>query len=207
MEFAGTLSDFLREDLKKKYPELMPYVRVTLLNSAQTILTQFDARCGGRGVHCFGGDRRKGMWERNAHGMLPSLGSWFPSASPTVSPAAPSLRAAWCRMQQHAIENFKRVGVEVRTGMRVTGVRPHLLLLLLSVRTAAAAKPAKPCCRDWCGLHAAAAAVEAPAQGTALFLPSCTSCLPPLPAACCAGHPGHDHAAGRGGDQVRAVRV
>ena len=51
MEFAGTLSDFLREDLKKKYPELMPYVKVTLLNSAQTILTQFDGRCawaGGR---------------------------------------------------------------------------------------------------------------------------------------------------------------
>ena len=44
MEFAGTLSDFLREDLKRKYPELMPYVRVTLLNSAQSILTQFDEK-------------------------------------------------------------------------------------------------------------------------------------------------------------------
>ncbi|KAI7841841.1 hypothetical protein COHA_004370 [Chlorella ohadii] len=76
VEFAGTLSDFLREDLKKKYPELMPYVRVTLLNSAQTILTQFDAR-----------------------------------------------------MQQHAIENFKRVGVEVRTGMRVTGVTQDTITL------------------------------------------------------------------------------
>jgi NADH:ubiquinone reductase (non-electrogenic) len=76
VEFAGTLSDFLREDLKKKYPELMPYVRVTLLNSAQTILTQFDDR-----------------------------------------------------MQQHAIENFKRVGVEVRTGMRVTGVTRDTITL------------------------------------------------------------------------------
>ena len=47
VEFAGTLSDFLRDDLKKKYPELMPYVRVTLLNSAQSILTQFDAGCVG----------------------------------------------------------------------------------------------------------------------------------------------------------------
>lgn len=26
MEFAGTLSDFLREDLRKKYPELMKHV-------------------------------------------------------------------------------------------------------------------------------------------------------------------------------------
>lgn len=49
VEFAGTLSDFLREDLKKKYPELMPYVKVTLLNSAQTILTQFDGRCASAG--------------------------------------------------------------------------------------------------------------------------------------------------------------
>ncbi len=32
VEFAGTLSDFVREDLKKKYPSLMKYVRVTLLN-------------------------------------------------------------------------------------------------------------------------------------------------------------------------------
>ncbi|KXZ46316.1 hypothetical protein GPECTOR_45g186 [Gonium pectorale] len=43
VEFAGTLSDFLREDLRKKYPGLMKHVRVTLLQSAHTILTQFDA--------------------------------------------------------------------------------------------------------------------------------------------------------------------
>lgn len=36
-------------------------------------------------------------------------------------------------MQQHAIDNFKRVGVEVRTGMRVTGVRPPLPLPLCMV--------------------------------------------------------------------------
>ncbi|KXZ46317.1 hypothetical protein GPECTOR_45g187 [Gonium pectorale] len=44
VEFAGTLSDFLREDLRKKYPGLMKHVRVTLLQSVNTILTQFDAR-------------------------------------------------------------------------------------------------------------------------------------------------------------------
>lgn len=38
------MSDFLREDLKKKYPELMPYVRVTLLNSQGTILSAFDEK-------------------------------------------------------------------------------------------------------------------------------------------------------------------
>ncbi len=31
VEFAGTLADFLREDLRKKYPALMKHVRVTLL--------------------------------------------------------------------------------------------------------------------------------------------------------------------------------
>jgi NADH:ubiquinone reductase (non-electrogenic) len=46
VEFAGTLNDFVRQDLRKKYPELMPYVRVTLLQSAQSILTQ---------VGCLGG--------------------------------------------------------------------------------------------------------------------------------------------------------
>lgn len=44
VEFAGTLSDFLREDLRRKYPELMPYVQVTLLNSAPTILGAFDEK-------------------------------------------------------------------------------------------------------------------------------------------------------------------
>eukprot|EP00877_Chromochloris_zofingiensis_P010276 jgi/Chrzof1/5501/Cz16g05180.t1 len=41
VEFAGTLNDFVRVDLKNKYPTLMKYVRVTLLQSAQSILTQF----------------------------------------------------------------------------------------------------------------------------------------------------------------------
>lgn len=30
--------------MRRKYPELMPFVRVTLLQSAQSILTQFDAK-------------------------------------------------------------------------------------------------------------------------------------------------------------------
>ena len=44
VEFAGTLSDFLREDLNKKYPELMQYVRVSLLNATPSILVQFEEK-------------------------------------------------------------------------------------------------------------------------------------------------------------------
>lgn len=43
MEFAGTLRDFVRGDLSRKYYELMPDVEVVLLQSAQSILTQFGA--------------------------------------------------------------------------------------------------------------------------------------------------------------------
>lgn len=76
VEFAGTLSDFVREDLKRKYPELMQYVRVSLLQSAQTILMQFDAALAAR-----------------------------------------------------ATANFKNIGVDVRTGVRVTEVTPEHLVL------------------------------------------------------------------------------
>jgi len=43
VEFCGTLSDTLREDFKRAYPGLMPYVSVTLLQSAQSVLTAFAA--------------------------------------------------------------------------------------------------------------------------------------------------------------------
>ncbi len=42
VEFSGTLADYVRQDLRRKYPELMPFVRVSLLQSAQSILTMFD---------------------------------------------------------------------------------------------------------------------------------------------------------------------
>jgi NADH:ubiquinone reductase (non-electrogenic) len=53
VEFAGTLADFLRGDLKRKYPELMPYVKVTLLQSAQSILTMFSASLQGQALKNF----------------------------------------------------------------------------------------------------------------------------------------------------------
>lgn len=76
VEFAGTLSDFLRQDLKRKYPALMKHVKVTLLQSAQTILTQFKSQLAAR-----------------------------------------------------ALENFKAIGVDVRTGVRVTEVTSDEVVL------------------------------------------------------------------------------
>jgi hypothetical protein len=48
VEFAGTLNDFVRSDLRRKYPQLTGCVRVTLLQSAQTILMQVGQRFGCR---------------------------------------------------------------------------------------------------------------------------------------------------------------
>lgn len=76
VEFAGTLADFLRQDLKRKYPELMKYVKVTLLQSAQTILTQFDSKLAAR-----------------------------------------------------AMANLEKIGIEVRTGVRVTEVTAEDVVL------------------------------------------------------------------------------
>ena len=42
VEFAGELTDFLREDLARIYPRLLPHSRVILLNSGANILTAFD---------------------------------------------------------------------------------------------------------------------------------------------------------------------
>ncbi|MEW5318850.1 MAG: hypothetical protein WDW38_010035 [Sanguina aurantia] len=49
-EFAGTLADYLTEDLKERFPEIISLVQVTLMQSAQSILTQFDARLGARAL-------------------------------------------------------------------------------------------------------------------------------------------------------------
>jgi len=37
VEFAGTLADFVRVDLRRKYAELMPSVRVTLLQACPDV--------------------------------------------------------------------------------------------------------------------------------------------------------------------------
>lgn len=53
VEFAGTLSDFLKADLARKYPDLMGYVKVTLLQSAQSILTTFSAPLQAQAIRNF----------------------------------------------------------------------------------------------------------------------------------------------------------
>eukprot|EP00879_Flechtneria_rotunda_P028998 GHRR01031249.1.p1 GENE.GHRR01031249.1~~GHRR01031249.1.p1 ORF type:complete len:213 (-),score=52.22 GHRR01031249.1:128-766(-) len=64
VEFAGTLNDFVKVDLAKKYPELMPYVTVSLFQSAQSILTQFSSILQQRALQNFkasGVDVRTGV--------------------------------------------------------------------------------------------------------------------------------------------------
>ncbi|KAI0221326.1 hypothetical protein L0F63_002713, partial [Massospora cicadina] len=44
VEFSAELHDFVKEDLSRLYPSLMPYVRMTLYDVAPAILTAFDSR-------------------------------------------------------------------------------------------------------------------------------------------------------------------
>jgi NADH:ubiquinone reductase (non-electrogenic) len=43
VEFAAELHDFVEQDLAKWFPDLIPYVRITLLEAQDNILTMFDA--------------------------------------------------------------------------------------------------------------------------------------------------------------------
>lgn len=43
VEFAAELHDFLNDDLSKWFPDLMPYVNITLVEAQDKILTAFDA--------------------------------------------------------------------------------------------------------------------------------------------------------------------
>lgn len=47
VEFAAELDDFVREDLSKWFPDLMPYVKITLLEAQDEILTAFDQQLSG----------------------------------------------------------------------------------------------------------------------------------------------------------------
>ena len=42
VEFAAEVDDFMRQDLSKWFPELMPYAKITLLEAQEEILTAFD---------------------------------------------------------------------------------------------------------------------------------------------------------------------
>lgn len=42
VEFAAEMDDFLRQDISKWFPELMPYVKITLLEAQEDILSAFD---------------------------------------------------------------------------------------------------------------------------------------------------------------------
>ena len=42
VEFAAELRDFVKEDLKKQYPGLAEYARITLVHSRDHILNNYD---------------------------------------------------------------------------------------------------------------------------------------------------------------------
>lgn len=44
VEFAAEMHDFVRQDLRHWFPDLMPYTKITLLEARDAILTSFDAR-------------------------------------------------------------------------------------------------------------------------------------------------------------------
>ncbi len=44
VEFSGEMHDFVAEDLSKWFPDLLPFVRITLLEASGAILTSFDER-------------------------------------------------------------------------------------------------------------------------------------------------------------------
>lgn len=52
-EFAGELSDFVINDLRVKYASLLPLVRVTLLQSRDSILTSFESNLQDRALDNF----------------------------------------------------------------------------------------------------------------------------------------------------------
>ncbi len=53
VEFAAELNDFIREDLAKWYPTLIPDIRITLLEATRQILSSFDSRLSQYAMHLF----------------------------------------------------------------------------------------------------------------------------------------------------------
>ncbi|CAK8985529.1 Probable NADH-ubiquinone oxidoreductase C3A11.07, partial [Durusdinium trenchii] len=46
VEFCGELSDFIRQDLKRRYPKIAEYFQVTLVEALPSLLTMFDKSVG-----------------------------------------------------------------------------------------------------------------------------------------------------------------
>ena len=46
VEFAAELRDFVKEDIKKQYPELAEHARITLVHSRDHILNNYDEQVG-----------------------------------------------------------------------------------------------------------------------------------------------------------------
>jgi len=64
MEFAAELRDLVHEDLSKLYPELVPKVRIAVLDVAPKVLSMFDDKLGKYAMDAF---RREGVEVKTSH--------------------------------------------------------------------------------------------------------------------------------------------
>ena len=79
MEFSAELHDFVRQDLRRLYPSLMPYVTITIYDVAPSVLGMFDRALSEYAVNAF---RRDGIRIRTGH-HVESLSKGFPPAPAT----------------------------------------------------------------------------------------------------------------------------
>jgi len=75
MEFAANLSDLVREDLAKLYPNIMKYVRISLYDVAPKVLPMFDASLADYAVKKY---RREGIEIKTSH-HVEELRKGFPN--------------------------------------------------------------------------------------------------------------------------------
>lgn len=75
MEFAASLSDLVREDIKALYPSLMPYIKISLYDVAPKVLPMFDAYLADYAVKTY---RREGIEIKTSH-HVEELRKGFPN--------------------------------------------------------------------------------------------------------------------------------
>lgn len=86
MEFSAELSDFVRQDVAHLYPDLQPFVRVTVYDVAPKVLSMFDANLGKYALETF---KREGIQVKTSYHVL-ELRKGLPNhmAGAQISPEA-----------------------------------------------------------------------------------------------------------------------
>ena len=77
MEFSAELHDFIRQDLRRLYPSLVPHVTMTIFDVAPTVLGMFDTALAEYAVRTF---RRDGIEIKTQH-SVESLTKGLPASS------------------------------------------------------------------------------------------------------------------------------